>query len=162
MNTIDLLIFISVSQLLLKLVVEKPGFWNNGTAHSTTRDSHSHVTGCMTFIIVTKSKETELWWKMYWPKKQELVSKAKIVRKPFRFKVGDRVRITYIRNTFNREYDEKWTGKIFEIFQRILRGGLPVYRIKDFNDEEIKGTFYQSELQKTDSRTTIFGKWKGF
>jgi hypothetical protein len=34
--------------------------------------------------------------------------------------------------------------------QRILRGGLPVYGIKDFNDDEIKGTFYQSELQKTD------------
>ena len=25
-----------------------------------------------------------------------------------------------------------------------------MYRIKDFNDEEIKGTFYPSELQKTD------------
>ena len=31
---------------------------------------------------VTKSNEIELWWKMYWPKKHELVSKAKIVRKP--------------------------------------------------------------------------------
>ena len=41
-------------------------------------------------------------------------------------------------------------GEIFKISQRILRGGLPVYRIKDFNDDEIKGTFYQSELQKTD------------
>jgi len=37
-------------------VVEKPGFWNNGTAHSTTRSTthrvvqlrHSHMTGCMT------------------------------------------------------------------------------------------------------------------
>jgi hypothetical protein len=30
----------------------------------------------------------------------------------------------------------------------ILRGGLPIYRLKDFHDEEIKGTFYQSELKK--------------
>ena len=30
----------------------------------------------------------------------------------------------------------------------ILRGGLPIYRLKDFHDEEIKGTFYQSELQR--------------
>jgi hypothetical protein len=45
---------------------------------------------------------------------------------------------------------EKWTGDVFKISQRILRGGLPVYRIKNFNDDDIKGTFYQSELQKTD------------
>lgn len=58
--------------------------------------------------------------------------------------------LIYIRNPFAREYDEKWTRDVFKISQRILRGGLPVYRIKDFNDDEIKGTFYQSELQKTD------------
>ena len=34
----------------------------------------------------------------------------------------------------------------------ILRGGLPIYRLTDFHDEEIKGTFYQSELQKVDVR----------
>jgi hypothetical protein len=66
--------------------------------------------------------------------------------------VGDKVRLTYIRNPFTREYDEKWTGEIFKISQKILRGGLPVYRLKDFHDEEIKGTFYQSELQNVDVR----------
>jgi hypothetical protein len=34
----------------------------------------------------------------------------------------------------------------------LLRGGLPIYRLKDFHDKEIKGTFYQSELQKVDVR----------
>ena len=34
----------------------------------------------------------------------------------------------------------------------ILRGGLPIYRLEDFPDEEIKGTFYQSDLQKVDVR----------
>jgi hypothetical protein len=33
-----------------------------------------------------------------------------------------------------------------------MRGGLSIYRLKDFHDEEIKGTFYQSELQKVDVR----------
>ena len=33
-----------------------------------------------------------------------------------------------------------------------MRGGLPIYRMQDFHDEEIKGTFYQSELQKVDVR----------
>ena len=31
-----------------------------------------------------------------------------------------------------------------------MRGGLPINKLKDFHDEEIKGTFYQSELQKVD------------
>jgi hypothetical protein len=85
---------------------------------------------------VTKGKETNLWWKMYWPKSVKPAKKTKKVRKPFRFKVGDQVRHTYIRNPFTREYDEKWTGEIFKISQKILRGGLPLYRLKDFHDEE--------------------------
>ena len=113
-------------------------------------NSTYHRTIGMAPAKLSKSKETNLWWKMYWPKSVKLEKKTKRVRKTFRFKVGDKVRLTYTRNPFTREYDEKWTGEIFKISQRLLRGGLPVYRIKDFNDEEIKGTFYPSELQKTD------------
>ncbi len=29
-----------------------------------------------------------------------------------------------------------------------MRGGLPLYRIEDYNGEELKGTFYQQELQR--------------
>jgi hypothetical protein len=87
---------------------------------------------------------------MYWPKNVSSESKSKTIRKPFRFKVGDKVRITYIRNIFTREYDEKWNGEIFKVTQRIMRGVLLIYRLKDFRDEEINGTFYQSELQKVD------------
>jgi hypothetical protein len=47
---------------------------------------------------------------------------------------------------FTREYDEKWTGEIFKVAQRIMHGGLPIYRLKDFHDEEIKATFYQSDI----------------
>ena len=97
---------------------------------------------------VTKGNETNLWWKMYWPKKVSTESKSKTIRKPFRFKVGDKVRLTYKRNIFTREYDEKWTGEIFKVAQRIMRGGVPIYRLKDFHDEVIKGTLYQSKLQK--------------
>ena len=101
---------------------------------------------------VTKSKETNLWWKMYWPKETPVVPKVKRVRKQFRFKVGDRVRISHIRNLFSREYDEKWSGEIFVVVERRLRGGLPVYRLADYLNEDIKGTFYQSEMQKVDVR----------
>jgi len=68
----------------------------------------------------------------------------------FKFKVGDKVRITQLRNIFSREYDEKWTGEVFNISSRFWRNNTPIYRIKDYNGEEITGTFYQSELQKID------------
>ncbi|XP_041367048.1 uncharacterized protein LOC121381764 [Gigantopelta aegis] len=82
---------------------------------------------------------------MYWPEKD-----VKTKKKRFQFKVGDKVRLSHLRNVFTREYDEKWTGVIFTISQTLLRGGLPLYRVKDYNGEEIHGTFYQSELQKVD------------
>ncbi|CAG2253719.1 unnamed protein product [Mytilus edulis] len=81
----------------------------------------------------TISKETNLWWKMYWPKR--LQPKTEKVRKDFRFKIDDKVLITYIRNPFTREYDQKWSGVIFKISQRILRGGVQVDRLIGFQDE---------------------------
>lgn len=38
------------------------------------------------------------------------------------------------------------------VSERQLRGGLPIYRLEDYLNEEIKGTFYQEELQKVDVR----------
>ena len=38
--------------------------------------------------------------------------------------------------------------ELFIIRHRFLREGIPVYRIQDFEDGNIDGTFYQQELQK--------------
>ncbi|CAG2225495.1 unnamed protein product [Mytilus edulis] len=66
----------------------------------------------------------------------------------FRFKLGDRVRLTYLRNIFSREYDEKWTGEVFTISGRFWRSMTPLYRIKDYHGKEISGSYYQFELQR--------------
>ncbi|XP_041349255.1 uncharacterized protein LOC121368583 [Gigantopelta aegis] len=102
---------------------------------------------------VTDEKETNIWRKMYWPKED-----VKTKKKCFRFKVGDKVRLTHLRNVFSREYDERWTGEIFSIIQTLLRGGIPLYRVKYCNGDEILRTFYQSELQKIDVKEDDF--WK--
>ncbi|XP_062619356.1 uncharacterized protein LOC134280919 [Saccostrea cucullata] len=73
-------------------------------------------------------------------------------KRPYKFKVGDKVRISKISSIFDREYDQKWSGEIFIVFRRFLRNGIPVYKLKDYNDEAITGTFYQPELQKVDVR----------
>ena len=90
------------------------------------------------------------------------------------FKTGDTVRISkYKRKTFDKGYTPNWTEEVFIIDE--IRPTHPItYKIKDLNGEEIKGTFYREELQKTDQ--TIFRiervirktkdkalvKWKGY
>ena len=74
----------------------------------------------------------------------------------FKFKVGDYVRISHTRNIFTRAYDESWTGEIFKVAQRFVRDGVPLYRLTDYNEtEEIKGSFYTSELSKTEPPETF-------
>lgn len=66
----------------------------------------------------------------------------------FKFKIGDNVRISQLKHAFQRDYQQKWTGEFFKVSARYNRGGIPVYQVKDLDDDPIKGTFYESELQK--------------
>ena len=66
---------------------------------------------------------------------------------PFKFEVGDLVRLSHVAHAFTREFDEKYTRELFHISSRKRRGPLNVYTVRDLNKEEIEGTFYQAELQ---------------
>ena len=63
--------------------------------------------------------------------------------KDSRFKVGD-----YIKNIFAKGYIPNWSKEIF-IVDKINDTVPYMYNIKDLNDEEIIGSFYDRELQKT-------------
>lgn len=69
-------------------------------------------------------------------------------RNIFKFKIGNKVKLSYLRGVFDRQYSEKWTSEIFEITDRLIYHNLPVYRIKDYNNSIIFGIFYQNELKK--------------
>ena len=65
-----------------------------------------------------------------------------------RFKVGDRVRISKFKNIFAKVYTLNWSSEIFIVDK--VNDTLPyTYNLKDLNDEEILGSFYDRELQKT-------------
>lgn len=70
-------------------------------------------------------------------------------RKPslYKFKVNDKVRITHLKTPFLREYSEKWTGEIFIVSHRYMRDGIPVYKLIDYANEPLLGTYYTQELQ---------------
>ena len=68
--------------------------------------------------------------------------------KDSRFKVGDRVRISKFKNIFAKGYTPNWSKEIFIVNK--INDTIPyTYNIKDLNDEEIIGSFYDRELQKT-------------
>ena len=68
--------------------------------------------------------------------------------KDSRFKVGDRVRISKFKNIFAKGYTPNWSTEIF-IVDKINNTVPYTYNIKDLNGEEIIGSFYDRELQKS-------------
>ena len=67
-----------------------------------------------------------------------------------RLKVGDIVRIQkskYKRKVFDKGYTPNWTEEIF-LIDKIQSTNPITYRLKDLNNEEIQGSFYERELQK--------------
>ena len=68
--------------------------------------------------------------------------------KDCRFKVGDRVRISKIKNIFAKGYTPNWSKEIF-IVNKINDKVPYTYNIKDLNGKEIIGSFYDRELQKS-------------
>ena len=69
-------------------------------------------------------------------------------KKRSRFKVGDRVRISKFKNIFAKGYTPNWSSEIF-IVDKVNDTVPYTYNLKDLNDEEILGSFYDRELQKT-------------
>lgn len=65
----------------------------------------------------------------------------------FKYEVGDKVRLSNVKRVFKKGYLKKWTLEIFEVSKKIPRTP-PVYKVKDFDNEEIDGVFYEEELQK--------------
>ena len=68
--------------------------------------------------------------------------------KDSKFKVGDRARISRYKNIFAKGYAPNWSSEIF-IVDKINDTVPYTYNLKDLGDEEIIGSFYDRELQKT-------------
>ena len=90
-----------------------------------------------------------------------------------KFSVGDKVRISKKKALFEKGYTTRWTEEIFTI-RNIKRTSPITYKIADLNGEEIDGTFYEPELQKTSQqlfriekviekgKNKSLVKWKGY
>ena len=88
------------------------------------------------------------------------------------FQVGDHVRISKYGNIFAKGYTPNWSKEVFVISK--IKNTVPwTYVIRDLKGEEIVGTFYEKELQKTNCKefrmekiiikkgNKLYVKWKG-
>jgi predicted CopG family antitoxin len=66
----------------------------------------------------------------------------------YRYKKDDLVRLSHLKHIFRRGYNQQFTGEVFKIAKRFHLQGIPLYKVKDFNDELIEGDFYEADLQK--------------
>ena len=103
----------------------------------------------------------------------ELHSSKEVNDKDPEFKVGDHVRISKYKNIFAKGYTPNWSEEVFVI--KKVKNTVPwTYVINDLNGEEIIGTFYEKELQKTNQQEfriekvikrkgdKLYVKWKGY
>ena len=74
--------------------------------------------------------------------------KKEVNDKDPKFKIGDHVRISKNKNIFAKGYMPNWSEEIFIISK--IKNTVPwTYVLNDLNGEEIIGTFYENELEKT-------------
>ena len=65
-----------------------------------------------------------------------------------KFQIGDYVRIIKKMKTFDKGYTQRWTEEVFTI-SKIQFTISVTCKKTDYNAEEIEGSFYELELQKT-------------
>ena len=90
-----------------------------------------------------------------------------------KFKIGDQIRILKSKNIFAKGYTPNWSEEIFVV--KKTKNTVPLtYVISDLNEEEIVGSLYEKELQKTTQKqfriekvikrkgNKLYVKWKGY
>lgn len=98
----------------------------------------------MTPNQVNIENQEDVWLRLYPPTMN---------KNPPKLQIGDYVRISKARLTFERGYTPSWSSEVYTV-HNIKNTNPVVYEINDLNNDEILGTFYENELQKVDKPNT--------
>ena len=119
---------------------------------------------------VNLDNANEVWEKLYDDKKNKK-------RKTAALKVGDKVRLNKKHRPFKKGYLPGWTEEVFVVSKVRRDGNVVVYKISEWDDTPIKGTFYEEDLQKVTTvdddlfridsivkrkKDTVLVRWKGW
>ena len=59
--------------------------------------------------------------------------------------------ISKSKGLFEKGYLPNWSEEIFTVFKRLPRNP-PVYKLKEYDGDELEGTFYKQELQHVQTK----------
>ena len=77
-----------------------------------------------------------------------LYGNYKVIYPFFKFDIGDKVRISKKKRTFEKGYTPNWSEELFVIDKQFDTSPV-TYKLKDLLGEDIEGSFYEPELQKS-------------
>ena len=75
----------------------------------------------------------------------------KITDKKPKFSINDKVRVSLLKNTFDKSYISNYSQEIFIIYD-IKTTNVHYYFLKDLSGEKLQGSFYEQELLKTNMK----------
>ena len=100
--------------------------------------------------------------------------------KNYKYGIGDVVRVSKARRTFRKGYLPNWSEEWFIVYDR-RNAKEPLYYLRDYEGEDLKGAFYEQEIQAVEvpeeeyyieevlqskkvrgGKTLYFVKWKGW
>ena len=94
------------------------------------------------------TNDAVLWYNQYLPKRKFIRGPNKIKEPHFKFDIDDKVRLAKFRKVFDKAYNQKWSDELFIIIRREIVQGVPMYELKSYLNQKIKGKFYENELEK--------------
>ena len=91
-------------------------------------------------VDVNADNQQELFYRMYGDPREYHVS-----RSAPKYRIGDLVRMSRIKEVFEKGFDESYSREIYKISQ-ILHTHPIEYKVKSLKHEPIYGRFYEKEL----------------
>lgn len=100
-------------------------------------------------IDVTRDNAMDLWLRLYGKAPKATTDKKKI-------NVGDRVRISKVKSTFEKGYLPNWTEEEFFVDEVNKKFKPTMYKLIDYHGNPIEGKFYSYELQVVDRSEEVY------
>jgi transposase InsO family protein len=150
----------------LKSAIYKWCYENKSFAYITVLDElvngYNHRVHSALFGLspseVNESNQARLWNLMYVGSGKGAKGRQRI--RVFKYNVGDLVRISLAKKTFERSFTQKFTDNIYKIRGRVYRENVPVYFLMDIEEEPIKPSFYEAELQRVQKNLDDPSQWE--
>ena len=94
-----------------------------------------------------KRRPAEVTQEVVGDMREEMTNRRKPPKGKDDIHVGDSVRISKVKSIFDKGYLPNWTEEIFTV-ENVNRKYRPItYKLKDYRNEIVEGSFYRHEIQ---------------